>query len=190
MKDNETKAITVLKGGGIVIFPTDTAYGIGCRIDDTSAIDRLYKLRNRPLTQATPVLVSSLEQALQYYDSPSDTVFQLAKAHWPGALTIVAPCRVDKVYILVRGGKTTIGLRMPNDDSLLRIIQAVGVPILGPSANFHDKPTPFTFESLDPDLVAKVDFVLPGLPGSGEVSTVVDASVTPYRIIREGAIAL
>jgi len=77
MNDYRKKAGEILNQGGIVIFPTDTAFGIGCRIDNTQAVDRLFGLRRRPVTQATPVLVSSVEMALAYLDSPTDIVSTL-----------------------------------------------------------------------------------------------------------------
>ena len=184
------EAIRVLRHGGIVIFPTDTAFGIGCRMDDKNAVNRLFAIRKRPLTQATPVLVASEAMALAYYINPSEVVRRLMKVHWPGALTIISHCRTSLVYSPIRGGGKTIGLRMPDHEAALALIRGVGVPILGPSANFHSYPTPYRFEDLDPDLINFVDLVVPGKCKTGNASTVVDCSVTPYRIIRQGVITL
>lgn len=184
------QAIDVLTQGGIIIYPTDTAFGIGCRIDDRNAVDRLFKIRNRPLTQPMPVLVASNAMALAYLDYPSDIVRQLMKTYWPGALTIVAPCKEELIYSPIRGDGKTIGVRIPNHDIPLAIIRAIGVPILGPSANFHGKPTPYRQEDLDPKLIHLVDFVVPGTCIIKQASTVVDCSVDPYRIIRQGAVKL
>lgn len=184
------KAVDVLNTGGIIIYPTDTAFGIGCRIDNYKAVDRLFEIRKRPRTQATPVLVSSLTMALAYLDHPSDIVRQLMETYWPGALTIVAPCKKEVIYSPIRGNGNTIGLRMPNHDIPLQIIESVGVPMLGPSANFHGKPTPYRQEDLDPELVKLVDYVVPGECTLKLVSTVVDCSSEPYTIIRQGAIKL
>lgn len=184
------KAIKVLNQGGIIIYPTDTAFGIGCRIDDHKAVDRLFALRRRPTTQAMPVLVASDAMALAYFDSPSDIVRRLMREHWPGALTIVAPCKKELIYSPIRGGGKTVGLRMPNHAVPLKIIETVGVPILGPSANFHGAPTPYRFEDLNPELIALVDYVVPGECLIKQASTVVDCSVEPYRILRQGAVKL
>lgn len=189
-EDMVGQAIKILIQGGIVIYPTDTAFGIGCRMDDTQTVDRLFDLRRRPKTQATPVLVSTREQPLAYYLDPPIIVRHLMKQYWPGALTIIAKCKKKLVYSPVRGGGETIGLRMPNNETTLAIIRGVGVPILGPSANFHGNPTPCRFEDLDPELVKLVDYVVPGECSAGNVSTVVDCSVDPYRIIRQGAVKL
>ncbi len=180
----------ILNQGGIVIFPTDTAFGIGCRIDRPEAVNRLFKIRKRPLTQAVPVLVYSVEMAEKYYDSPSDIVRRLMKEYWPGALTIVAPCNENLIYSPIRGRGENIGLRMPDHIDLLKIINRVDVPILGPSANFSGEPTPFKITDLNPELVKLVDYVMPGECLLGNVSTVVDCSVEPPVIIRQGATKL
>lgn len=188
--DKIRKATQVLKNGGIVIYPTDTAFGIGCRIDNMKSIDRLFEIRRRPRTQAAPVLVSSIKMALPYIDSPSQIVRHLMKTYWPGALTIVASCKKELVYSPIRGGGDTIGLRMPNHKTTLAIIEGVGVPILGPSANFHGEKTPYRFNNLDPELIKLVDYIVPGETREGNVSTVVDCTASPYRVIRQGAVIL
>lgn len=185
-----TKAVKVVRDGGIIIYPTDTAFGIGCRIDRPDAVDRLFALRRRPRSQATPVLVGSQQMALAYYDSPSVIVRRLMEAYWPGALTIVWKCRLNAFSSPIRGGGQTVGLRMPNHKTALSIINAVGVPILGPSANFHGLPTPYAMEDLDPELMKLVDYVVPGVCTVKQASTVVDCMKEPYEIIRQGAVTI
>lgn len=186
MKD----VVEIVKNGGIIIFPTDTAFGIGCRIDNPKSVERLYKIRRRPVTQAMPILVDSVNMSLSYYLDPSDVVRRLMKDYWPGALTIVAPCKKNLIYSPIRGGGENVGLRMPNHPAILNIIQEAGVPILGPSANFHGDQTPYSLADLNPELVKLVDYVVPGECSVKQASTVVDCSVTPYRIIRQGAVQL
>jgi L-threonylcarbamoyladenylate synthase len=150
-----------------------------------------------------PVLVGNIEMALTYYLDPSDVVRRLMKDYWPGALTIVAPCNKNYIDSPIRGGGKNVGLRMPNHPAILRIIEEVGVPVLGPSANFHEDPTPYSIADLNPELVKLVDYVVPACPltpersdgGRGEctlrrASTVVDCSVDPYKILRQGAVQL
>ncbi len=184
------QAVRVLHDGGIIVFPTDTAFGIGCRLDKPQAIDRLFTIRERPRTQATPVLVSDVEMAMDYFVAPSKDVIRFMKEFWPGALTIISDCDANKVNQLVRGGGNTIGLRMPNNMTIRSIISQTGTPILGPSANFHGKPTPYSYQSLDPELLKKVDFVVEGSCSVGLASTVVDCTKNPYVIIRQGSVVL
>jgi L-threonylcarbamoyladenylate synthase len=184
------KAAATVKNGGVIIFPTDTAFGIGCRLDSKSAVDRLFQVRNRPINQATPVLVSSLEMALAYYLDPCELTVKLMKKYWPGALTIVAKCQPDLIYHPVRGGDNTIGLRMPNHSVILDIINLVQVPILGPSANIHNQATPYKLADLDPNLTKLVDFVVPGKCSVGQASTVVEVVDNKLKVIRQGTIVL
>ena len=184
------KAISILNAGGIIIFPTDTAFGIGSRIDNLAAIDRIFEIRRRPKDQALPVLVRSSQQALAFYQHPSNIVRRLMKTHWPGALTIIDTCKKELLYSPICGGGDTVGMRHPKHETLQQILDGVGVPIVGPSANFHGKPTPYCFGDLDSELVALVDFVIEGTCTVGNVSTVVDCTSDPYRIVRLGAVVL
>ncbi len=185
------KAVEVLNNGGIIIFPTDTAFGIGCRIDNQSAVKKLFEIRKRPNTQAAPVLVSNLEMVKRYVSQiPENVKEKLIKPYWPGALTIVLPCENEAVDALVRGGTNTIGIRMPGNKQILEIIEKVGVPILGPSANFHGQLTPYEFKDLDRNLVSLVDYVLDGECSVKKPSTVVDCTVSPWNILRKGAIEI
>jgi len=189
MNDQVSQAVDVLSKGGIVIFPTDTAFGIGCRMDNEDSVRKLFKIRNRPQSQAVPVLVSDLEMAKKYSQNiPEDIVQKLINPYWPGALTIVLKAKVDIVPSLVRGGTDTIGVRMPNNQTILEIIKKVGVPILGPSANFHGENTPYEFKDLDPELISLVDFVIKGECSVKNASTVIDCSKDPWKILRQGAI--
>lgn len=180
MKKDLQQAIKILKEGGIVIFPTDTAFGIGCRIDDEEAMKRMFTLRKRPLTQATPILVSSREMAQRYLEPIPPDVAELMTTYWPGALTIRLPYKVEKAQYG--------GMRMPNHPTTLAMIEKVGVPIFGTSANFHGEPTPFAFEDLDPELVKLVDYVVPGECSVKVASTVIDCREKPWKILRQGVI--
>jgi L-threonylcarbamoyladenylate synthase len=185
-----SRAVSVVKEGGIIIYPTDTAFGIGCRIDNRKSVDRLFMIRKRPVTQAMPVLVRSKDMALAYFDSPSHIVRHFMETYWPGALTIVSKCKKNAIYSPICGGRKSVGLRMPNHETILDIIEGVGVPVLGPSANFHGDITPYSLQELNPELIKHVDYVVQGECSVGLASTVVDCTVTPYTIIRQGAVTL
>ena len=91
------KAIEIIKQGGIVIYPTDTAFGIGCRVDSEESLNRLFEIRKRPETKAMPVLFDSISQVKDYVLPFDSDVESLMNKHWPGALTIVLPCKTEKV---------------------------------------------------------------------------------------------
>jgi len=186
------KAIEILKNGGIVIFPTDTAFGIGCRIDDENAVKKLFKIRKRPFSKATPVLVDSLEMSQRYLlPIDKEVINKLIKQYWPGALTLILQCIKVKVPKLVRGGGNTLGVRMPNHPIALSLIKNLGVPLLGPSANFSNEKTPFSFDDLNPELIKVADYVLNGEEGAEKnVSTIIDCSVTPWKVLRQGTVKI
>ncbi len=191
MNSNISKAIEVLNKGGVIIFPTDTAFGIGCRIDNQKAIERLFEIRKRPFNMATPVLVSSLEMAKKYWDSDTKEVEEkLISKYWPGALTIVLKANKNKVFSLVRGGGDNIGIRMPQDDLILEVIEKAGVPILAPSANLHGEQTPYSKNMLNKYIVQSVDLVLDGDCSLKNASTVIDCTQKPWKILRQGALSI
>lgn len=184
------QAIKVLKNGGIIIYPTDTAFGIGCRIDDEEAIKRLFMIKQRPINQATSVLVNSVEMAKKYLMPFSDDILDLMKKYWPGALTIVLKTRADKVSKLIMGENNTLAVRMPNNTVVLSLIKSLGIPIIGTSANLHGENTVYKFEDLDERLVKKVDFVLKGESLEHNISTVIDCVQKPWKILRQGAVII
>lgn len=189
MNNEIEQAVKILNQGGIIIFPTDTAFGIGCRLDKEDSVKKLFEIRKRPASQATPVLVDGFEMSKNYLQLvPEDVINNLINQYWPGALTIVLPCIEKKIPNLVRGGGNTIGVRMPNHNVPLDIIKALKVPILGPSANFHGEKTPFNFEDLNKELISKVDYVIKGNCTLKKPSTVIDCSKTPWEVLRIGAI--
>ncbi|KKS98699.1 MAG: hypothetical protein UV73_C0001G0220 [Candidatus Gottesmanbacteria bacterium GW2011_GWA2_43_14] len=184
-------AVNRLREGGLIIFPTDTVFGIGCRIDRQEAIEKLYRVRKRPQDKAVPVLVSSPGMAENYFRSPlPNNVRHLLKKYWPGALTVIYYAQTDKATPPVLGVGGTIGLRMPDNKIILELIKRSGVPVLGPSANFHGEPAPFRQEDLDPELASLVDLVIPGQCREGMASTVIDCTVSPWKIFRQGSLKI
>jgi len=192
MQGRLTKAIEVLKDGGIVIFPTDTAYGIGCRIDDVGSIKKLFQIRERPKNKPLLVLVDSMEMAKNYLmPIPKKVLERIINKYWPGPLTIILQCDVVKVPSLVRGGGNTLGVRFPNNSQLQELIKGVGVPIVAPSANFAGLKTPFRFEDLDPRLIKLADYVFEGnVPIDGKPSTIIDCTAEPWKVVRQGAVKI
>jgi L-threonylcarbamoyladenylate synthase len=137
------------------------------------------------------LLVADVDMAKQFVtDIPSSVLEKLIKPCWPGALTIVLLANKDTVPALVRANGSTVGIRMPDHGQLLEVIKKVGVPLLGPSANFHGGKTPFTMEDLDAQLIKEVDYVMEGKCKGTLASTVIDCTVTPWNILRRGAISL
>ncbi len=190
MNEKVSKAVEVLNRGGLVIMPSDTAWGISCRIDNEEALRRLFAAKKRSLSQPVIVYVTGREMAQEYLQPLSEKVKELMQTYWPGALTIVYPANKEKTSPLVLGETDNLGVRMPNYSMLLDIVSAVGVPIVGTSANFHGEKTPQTQSDLDPEFVKLVDAVIPGPDGSGTASTVLDCSTEPWKVLRQGTVTI
>ncbi len=188
-KDIEN-AIENLKAGKVGIFPTDTAYGIGCRMDDENAVKHVYKLRNRPEEKALLILVSSVEMAEKYVEIPEEVRKKLIEKYWPGGLTIILNCKTEKVPGIVRANGETLAVRFPYHIDLQEVIDKLGVPIVAPSANFSGESTPVQLNRISPELISKVDFILPGMCTMEGVSTIVDTTVQPWKIMREGVVRI
>lgn len=182
------KTTAVLKQGGIVIFPTDTAYGIGCRVDCKEAVKRLFSIRKRSEEKAVPVLVKNLQMAKKYWTTPlPNIVRRLTKQYWPGGLTIIYKANITTTPLLVRGGTDLIGLRMPNHPVPLKLIDELKVGLIGTSANYSGYNTPYSFDVLDKKLVSQVDYVVRGECGL-KASTVVDCTKRSVDVVRKGAV--
>lgn len=190
MENEIKKAIEILNRGGVIIFPTDTTFGIGCRIDREDAVEKLYRIKKRPSSQSSPVLVDTVKMARELADVSQEIIDKLIEPYWPGALTIVMKCKIDKIPILVRGGGNTIGLRIPADQTARSVIRGIGVGLIASSANFSGCPTPFRMEDLDREIVKLVDYVIPGETKFKKASTVIDCSKKPWKILRQGAIEI
>lgn len=190
--DKVKKAIEVFKRGGVVIFPTDTALGIGCKMDDEKAVRKLLEIRKRPENKPLLVLVNSVKMAEEYLlPIPEKIKTELIKPYWPGKLTIVLKCNLDKVPFPVRDKRNTLGVRFPKSKILSELISGVGVPIVAPSANFSGEKTPFRFEDLNPKLARKADYILNEKVTPGKnASTIIDCTIEPWKIIRKGAVGI
>jgi len=187
--NNLKDAVKALKKGKVIIFPTDTAYGIGCRVDNEEAINKLFKLRKRSADKAVPILASDIGMVKEYVENIDREVVRLMEGYWPGGLTIVLRCKVNKIPRLVRGGGKTIGFRIPKNKTAIHLIQEVGVPILAPSANFSGHKTPFLEKDLDPKLLKLVDNVIASDSKNNKLpSTVIDCSVKPWKVLRQGVV--
>lgn len=182
------EAARVIHNGGIIVYPTDTVCGIGCRFDLQKSVERLFRIKQRPWTHAVPLLVGSNEQLmLAVYALPAKAL-ELMDKYWPGALTIVLPAQTDRIAPLVLAGESTVGMRQPKHETVSSLLAAVGVPIVGTSANIHAAAPIADVAQLPPEISSQVDYVLYGKSGSGVESTVVDCSKATSCIIRRGAL--
>lgn len=182
-------AATVLRDGGIVVFPTETVYGIGASAQSCFGPHEIFDIKVRPLDKPLPWLVEDDDALLDKYgiDVPA-YAHNLAKAFWPGALTLVVKAS-DVVSKDFRAEDGTVALRSPNNEVVMELIQASGGPIIATSANTSGAPAPGDFADVEERIIAAADIALDG----GETlhqqaSTVVDCTGAQAVVLREGAI--
>jgi tRNA threonylcarbamoyl adenosine modification protein (Sua5/YciO/YrdC/YwlC family) len=183
------EAIAALDAGGIVAVPTDTVYGLAAEVSQPSAVATLFKLKQRPTFVPIPVLVDSIEQIQFLHVDWPDEAQMLAEAFWPGALTVIVAVPHD-LAVMLGGEEDTAGFRIPDDDVLRRMMAVLG-PFAVTSANEHgEMPCHSAYEVLERFSTRdELDGAIDGGERSGDVSSVVDLSVTPWRVLREGAIS-
>ncbi len=182
------RAIEALAAGDVIAFPTDTVYGLGCRIDEERAVRRIYDIKARLPTDPLPVLIAEVVQLDEVATAVSHGARKLIERFWPGPLTIVV-ARSPRVPAQVTGGGDTVAVRLPNHPVPRGLVRGVGVPIVGTSANSHGRPAPVTAQQVVFDLGDQIHLVLDGgRTPIGVESTVVDVTGPSLRIVREGAI--
>jgi len=171
---------------GLVIFPTDTVYGIGCRVDDPAAIERLYLIKGRPEQKAIPVLIGEAAHMENVCGAVPENVYPLIERFWPGALTIVLPRSPALPATL--GPLATVGVRMPDHPVALALLRAAG-PMAATSANLSGTVEAHTALEASDQLGDQVELILDGgeTPG-GVPSTVVDLTQPDFPILRVGPI--
>jgi L-threonylcarbamoyladenylate synthase len=181
------RAASLVHAGGVVAFPTDTFYALGATPFNPKAVRRIFTLKGRGTSPILVLIRNPTElEGLVVDITPSAEL--LMKACWPGPLTIVFRAS-PSVPSVLGAGSGTIGIRLPAADSLKQLLEAVGGPLTGTSANRTGAPAPTTAQQVHADFGADVDLILDGGPTAGGLpSTVVDTTVQPIRLIREGAV--
>jgi L-threonylcarbamoyladenylate synthase len=180
------KAAEILRAGGLVVFPTETVYGLGANALDASAVKKIYALKGRPATSPLIVHVASVERARELATDWPEEAEQLARDYWPGPLTLVLPKR-PMIPGEVTAGLSTVGLRMPRHPVALELLRAAEVPIAAPSANRFTQLSPTTAQHVRDAFGAETPFLLDGGPCEvGLESTVVAVTKDGLEVLRPG----
>jgi L-threonylcarbamoyladenylate synthase len=177
----------VLAAGGVVAFPSETFYGLGVAALDAAAVRRLFALKGRPESRPILVLVDA-PAAVERVATLTERARALIARHWPGALTLVLPA-LPAVPVELTAGTGTIGVRQSGHPVARALAAALGAPVTAPSANLTGEPPPTTAAQVLRVFDGRIDLVLDGgtTPG-GLPSTVLDVTVEPPRVLREGAV--
>ncbi len=182
------EAVRCLGSGGVVVFPTDTLYGLGADVFSVPALERVFAIKGRPSGLALPVLVSCWDQvALVARDVP-EAARRLARRFWPGPLTLVLP-GLAQLPEQVTGGGDTVAVRMPAHWAPVALAGKLGKPITGTSANRSGEPDLLNLEAVEAQLGDQVDYIMRAGPApEGIPSTVVDLTAGKPRLLRQGAL--
>lgn len=179
----------MLGAGGLVAFPTETVYGLGADATRDDGVERIFRVKRRPLRHPLIAHFASLAMMRDWVELPPMAV-ELGERFWPGPLTCVVR-RSARLSPLVSGGLDTLAVRVPGHPLARALIAAFGSPLAAPSANRFGRVSPTSAEHVRTDLGSDVDFVLDG--GACEVgveSTIVDCLSEPGRLLRRGSVTL
>lgn len=191
-KLNYEKIGEELKKGKLIIYPTDTVYGVGGIISNEETIKNIYKAKDRSFSSPLIALVSStekIEDIAFINEKNREKIEKLMEKFWPGGLTIILESKKTVPPIMISNGKT-VGVRMPEHEIALKIIESAGGILPTTSANISGEATPRAYEELDEVFKSRVDIIIDGGKCPiGTASTIIDMSCENIKILREGAIS-
>ena len=177
-----------IKQGGVVVFPTETVYGIGANGLSANAVKRIYEVKQRPLNKPISLLVNGTDMINEIAQDITDLEKALIREFFPGPLTIILK-KKDIVPNVVTANSNTVGVRMPSNEIALKLIEYAGVPIATPSANISGKPSGTNMEDIMKDFEGKVDYFIDDGPSKiGISSTIVQVIDGVPHILRQGKI--
>jgi len=184
------RAVATLRSGGLVAFPTETVYGLGADAANDDAVRRVFEVKGRPTDHPLIVHLADASQLNEWAASVSPTASLLADAFWPGPLTLLVE-RSSTVSTAVTGGRSTVGLRVPDHPVALELLRTFGGGIAAPSANRFGRVSPTTAAHVLADLGDDVDLVLDGGPCRvGVESTIVDLTAERPVVLRAGGVSV
>jgi L-threonylcarbamoyladenylate synthase len=186
--DAISRAASIIKGGGVIAFPTDTVYGVGASAFQKAAIDRIYKIKERSKEKAIPILIGDPGELSIISSPPNQQIIQLMDQFWPGALTLIFPIAPDLPNNL--STSATIGVRIPDHELTRQLLRATG-PLAATSANLSGEESALSAQDVSQILGSKIDLILDGgRSKGGEASTVLDLTGADPVILRVGPITL
>lgn len=183
------EAANIIKNGGLVVFPTETVYGLGGNATDKEAAKKIYAAKGRPSDNPLIIHIAEPEEA-ELYAVTNEYYYRLAKKFMPGPLTVILP-RKQTVPTETTGGLETVAVRCPSHPIAHALIKAAGVPIAAPSANLSGKPSPTNAPDVIHDMSGRVDMIIDG--GESEIgleSTIVKLEGNKGIMLRPGAITV
>lgn len=184
-KDKKEEVCQAISNGEVVAFPTETVFGVGVKFGDKEALDKLMEAKDRDYSKAVTLMVPSKED-IEKYAYVTDQARKIIDRYMPGMMTLIFK-RKEEVDSYMTNGKETIGIRIPNDEYVLSLLESVG-PMLVTSANLSGRPNTTTTLEVLRQLDGRISIVVDGKTTDNVASTVVDVSQKDIKILREGKI--
>lgn len=184
------QAAKVIQKGGLVVFPTETVYALAADVFNPQAVASVFEVKERPYNDPLIVHIAHITDLNDIAVDIPDTAFELAEAFWAGPLTMILK-KNKRVLDAVTAGLDTVAIRMPNHPVTLKLIEAAGVPITGPSANLFTKPSPTRVDHVLQDLDGRVEIIIDsGATTIGVESTIIDLVSPEPRVLRPGGLPI
>jgi tRNA threonylcarbamoyl adenosine modification protein (Sua5/YciO/YrdC/YwlC family) len=182
------KVVEVLEQGGIIIYPTDTVYAMGCDIKATRSIEKIARFKGlNPANPDLSLIFHSMSQLSEYTVIHDNNIFRLLKRNLPGPFTFIVKAN-NQIPALFKNRKKTVGIRIPNNRIIIELVRELGRPIITTSVHDQDEVIEYT---TDPELIYEkyrdfADIVIDGGYGQNEASTIVDCTDEQFTIVRQG----
>ena len=186
MNNRILRSAQILKQGGIIAYPTDTVYGIGTNAFNIEAVQRIYQIKERPLSSPLSIAVAGKAMA-QHVAYLNEQALRLIAKFWPGALTIIVKKKAI-IPPIVTGGTNLVGLRAPAHNVPLSILRYSQTPMISTSANKHGKPPCLDVGCIRSNFGNHIDMIIEGKQGGNIPSTVINVTTYPPVIVRKGPI--
>jgi L-threonylcarbamoyladenylate synthase len=183
------RAVNVIKQGGIIAFPTRCLYGLGADAFNAAAVDRIFKIKQRSFQKPILILIAQRIRLRRLVSNVSTTAARIMDHFWPGRMTLVFEA-ADSVPRHLTAGTAKIGIRLPGHPVAAALVNSLGRPLTGTSANLSGRPGCRRIDDLDPQIIQHLDIFLDAGPLKGGAgSTVVDVTQDMPRILREGEVS-
>lgn len=177
------QAVRIIKAGGVIAYPTEAVYGLGCLPEDFHAVSRILEMKHRPIAKGLILVATDVEQLERYIEFPDETVRQRVLETWPGPVTWVLPAR-PQVPVWIRGNHDSVAVRVSNHGMVRRLCTRTG-PLVSTSANPSNRPPARSALKVMAYFGQSLDYILPGAIGSSrQASEIRDAK--SGRILRSG----
>ena len=189
-KEELADCVQTLRKGGVIIFPTETVYGIGTNAYCEESVKKIYEVKQRPGEKPLSIMVGNAEEISKYAVISNEIEEKIIKNFMPGPLTIILKKKTG-IFDYISSGKDTIGIRIPDNKMIMSILKESKLPVVAPSANISGKPSGIILEEILKDFDGKVDICINGGKAKlSEPSTIVQVIDNKPVILRQGKIKL